>query len=794
MERPLTAAEIAAAAAPQGGICIGTPRATAQVVLGSPVASAQTPAAPPLPAAASLEESLPPWPDRLIADASSHPFLLYGVFAFLPWSERAGGLCRLSKQLRQFLRPEDGRAYFWRWLCGLLRAEARLLLPDDESDLVFVAGGDGNQSGEWRALFGELWPLRHQFLAAVHGQGKASSICAVPGVSDAGRLAASCRMRPGDTGPPPEGATAEADASVSLPLHQRVALLRQARPELTRKEAMLLVMKKGSDDEEEGVTLVLEKKTAPEEGNREPSPENRDSAEDAPAEASGEEGGAEAVEEVEEAELGDGAATQAESGGFTASILSVTPGPCGSVLTVSPGIGIRNWEFDHVFGETVPQCDLYRRCGLRFAARLLNGVNGALIVYGQTGSGKTHTMFGPHRDALTMNAAEAGGSSASEEGLVPRVAAHVLQGAAQRREAGFEVMLGASYVEVFGNDVSNLLGGPIGRNRGANQRLGHCYVLEGQCEEPVPDLEAFETILRRGEENKRRASTAMNARSSRAHVMVILRLRQRAPDQERFVESTLFLVDLGGSERVSKSHANEKVRAPGAVNVGGGEVLRVSWQEYYACRERITETVHINKGLLTLKRCVQAINERQECLQAGRPAPRVPFHDSKLTMLLQPALSGEACTSIIVCASPESRHAEETVQSLRFGELCSRVEQRRGGQAPDVGEAIAQAVERIDVELKELEANIRSKERWEWRATQRAHVVDEKDTGGTVCHKDEVMELGLKGAVEIRADDGTSAKNTVEHTVWGQVLVGAEAENARRDALLLQRQKLLGQE
>lgn len=244
----------------------------------------------------------------------------------------------------------------------------------------------------------------------------------------------------------------------------------------------MLVMNKGSDDEEEGVTLVLEKKTAPEEGKGEPPPKNRDNAEDAQAEASGEEGGAEEVEEVEEAEPGDGAATQAEGGGFTASILSVTPGPGGSVLTVSPGVGIRNWEFDHVFGETVPQRDLYRRCGLRFAARLLNGVNGALIVYGQTGSGKTHTMFGPHRDAVSVNAAEHGGALASEEGLVPRIAAHILQGVAQRRGAGFEVMLGASYVEVFGNDVSNLLGGQIGRNRGANQRLGHCYVLEGQCE------------------------------------------------------------------------------------------------------------------------------------------------------------------------------------------------------------------------------------------------------------------------------------------------------------------------
>ena len=65
--------------------------------------------------------------------------------------------------------------------------------------------------------------------------------------------------------------------------------------------------------------------------------------------------------------------------------------------------------------------------------------------------------------------------------------------------------------------------------------------------------------------------------------------------------------------QVSKSKANENVCCPGGVNVGDEEakacptsrvmsvpeccqVSRVSWQEYYKCRERITETNHINKA------------------------------------------------------------------------------------------------------------------------------------------------------------------------------------------------------
>mmetsp|Transcript_91443 Transcript_91443/g.284448 ORF Transcript_91443/g.284448 Transcript_91443/m.284448 type:complete len:501 (-) Transcript_91443:48-1550(-) len=448
------------------------------------------------------------------------------------------------------------------------------------------------------------------------------------------------------------------------------------------------------------------------------------------------------------------------------------------------------FKFDGILSMKVTQEEVFNTVAKPVIDDVLQGINGTIFAYGQTGSGKTHTMFGPP-GAL---GGEAGLAQDGQGGLVPQIAAEVLSGMQARRAAGFEVTLGASYVEVFGNDVSDLLGGALGTNRAANQRMAHRYVLTGQCEEPVNSSEDFAAMLARGEENKRQASTAMNERSTRAHVLVILRLRQRAPGQSEPLQSILSLVDLGGSERVSKSKANEGVKAPGGLKSGDEELARVSWQDYYAARERITETNHINKGLLTLKRCIAALNERQQCVKEGREPPRVPFHDCKLTMLLEPALDGDSRTSVVICCSPDDDHAEETVQSLRFGEMCSNVQQERRAGASDAGAAVAQALRQIDDELREVEAKIRTKERWEWRRTIRTDVIDEKNTGGTVCHHDEEMELGLKGAVEIMADDGTSKKETVEHEVLGQVLVGAEEENARREELLKQRRRILGQD
>lgn len=633
---------------------------------------------------------------------------LFLVASYLPWSSRLRVLPRLSAEFQGHLREEST---YWRWLCQCLCEEARLYMPAPDADVRLLAGG-----GRWRAFLLELWPLRHRFAGAASGPpapAEAREEC---------RLAAYCRLRP----PRGEPARGSAVPVKLMPVSQRLALLRQAHPELSQKQAMQRLLQQDS------------------------------------AAAGGPDPGAPA----------------SVASGFTSSVLSVTPGDAGSVLTVSPGIGIRGWDFDHVFGDTATQDDLYRRCGLRLAVDLLNGGSGALVVYGQTGSGKTHTMFGPPGRG-------GDGPGATDRGLVPKIIEEVLEGLEARRAAGFDAALSVGFVEVFGSGVKNLLA-----DGAAEGAAGNIDVNLGGYEEEVADWAAMASLLARGEENKRIASTAMNERSTRAHVLVILRLRLRAPDQREHVEATLSLVDLGGSERLSKSGANEGVRAMGWKS-GEQDEPRPTWQEYYHGREKLQETANINTSLLALKRCIHALNERPRFAEAGKPVPRVPFRDSKLTLLLQRIFTGESRTSMVFCCSPEDQHADETVQSLRFGEMCSRVVAQRDGAPPDACAAVAQALQQLDAELKEVELEIRQKEVWEWRATTRTDLVSEIAAGGHVV-ADEVMELGGKGAVEFYKDDGTEKKQTVDHTVWGQVLVGAEAENARREELLRRRQRLLG--
>ena len=119
-----------------------------------------------------------------------------------------------------------------------------------------------------------------------------------------------------------------------------------------------------------------------------------------------------------------------------------------------------------------------------------------------------------------------------------------------------------------------------------------------------------------------------------------------------------------------------------------------------------------------LKRCVYALRDAtSQANQKRRQKLRVPFYDSMLTQLLEPALGGPSRTVILVGASQEPEHAEETVGTLRFGEAVRLVE--RSGETDNVSKAVRVAVAAIDAEVKEIEVLIKEKEHWVTRTTKK---------------------------------------------------------------------------
>lgn len=345
------------------------------------------------------------------------------------------------------------------------------------------------------------------------------------------------------------------------------------------------------------------------------------------------------VKEIEaEAETeADDAPRRAPSG---AKVLAVQPT---RVVVHVPGAGVRPFPFSRVF-EDEDQARVHASVGAPAVAAVLNGLNACVLCYGQTGSGKTHTAFGP------PGALEA--SDDATDGLVIRTLRDLLRA---------DVSVALQYLEIYNETVVDLLTGEPCDVRRDNGELTGCVEAE------VGSTDDALRLLRAGSVRKRFAATQMNARSSRAHSVVVARVRQSRGD--RILESTLQLVDLAGSERIYKSGAIKDAT-------------------------RCGEAVAINGSLMVLGKVIAALVE-------GRA--HVPYLESKLSCLLRAALGGASRTTAVVCCRRRHDHADETLQALRFGKRCALVtnfaEQVAASSAAD-------ALKTIDATIAQCEQSL----------------------------------------------------------------------------------------
>ena len=308
-------------------------------------------------------------------------------------------------------------------------------------------------------------------------------------------------------------------------------------------------------------------------------------------------------------------------------------------------------------------------------------INNLLRLYFAT-SGKTHTMYGDNDLKIYED-----GILPPSWGLVPRSVYEVFQAIEYRKKninLDFDVEIGISYIEIFGDSVTDLLRGgkSCGQSKVATQR----YVLDGSAEKIVTSMNDTLELLNIGEKQKRKAATAMNERSSRAHSIFIMRMTQTCRSTSVKTKNRLLLADLGGSEQLKKSQP---------LQTGDQK------QNDYVRKQRAREAVNINLGLLALKQCVEALNKK---------ASFVPYTDSKLTMLLSTGLGGDSKTSIIVCGAQEQRHGNETISALKFGQICRGIHNNAKITNTNM---IQELLENIDKKIANCEENIKKYERWE---------------------------------------------------------------------------------
>ncbi|XP_030592803.1 kinesin-like protein KIF27 [Archocentrus centrarchus] len=297
----------------------------------------------------------------------------------------------------------------------------------------------------------------------------------------------------------------------------------------------------------------------------------------------------------------------------------------------------RLFSFDHAFGASASQDEVYESCVHRLVESLVDGDNATVFCYGQTGSGKTYTLGGANQD--------------EEGGIIDRVAQDVFLFLADKRRQsdGVDVTVKVTYMELYREELRDLLElQTIQKELSIREDKRGNTVVVGAKEVVVTSAEELLSVVEMGNALRHTGTTGMNVHSSRSHTIltlqVILSCHNNNSSLKSFNSSKLCLVDLAGSERAGKTG-----------NTGA----------------RLKETAYINTGLLALGNVIRALSE-----QGNSGSVHIPYRDAKITRLLRDSLGGTAHTLMVVCVSPSHHFVAETLSVLQFASKARYIHNR----------------------------------------------------------------------------------------------------------------------
>lgn len=404
-----------------------------------------------------------------------------------------------------------------------------------------------------------------------------------------------------------------------------------------------------------------------------------------------------------------------------------------------------DYVYDNVFGTYDDNAKVYDSAAKRLVRRVMEGYHGTVFAYGMTGTGKTFSMQG----------------TTTSPGVIPLAITDIFSYI--RETPHREFLLRVSYLEIYNEKIHDLLAAPVNGTGGGPQeeiklredsRRG--VYASPLKEEIVQSPTQLLRVIHRGDLARRTGSTQWNARSSRSHavVQIVVESRERVAggttqESKRIAMlpsgvrvSTLSLIDLAGSERAADD------------------------------KERQKEGAHINKSLLTLGTVISKLSASKD--KNGNPLDKdgkhLPYRDSKLTRLLQPALSGSSLVSILCtiqigtsnASTAASTHAMENLNTLKFAARAkNNIVSHAKKATEEVGSGVnAGLLERYRTEIANLRSQLENqkksggepKEEKQEEGGDEGTTTLEKTT--EVRHEEQMLEMQLAR---------TALKERIEH-------------------------------
>ncbi|GBG25803.1 Kinesin-related protein 4 [Hondaea fermentalgiana] len=358
------------------------------------------------------------------------------------------------------------------------------------------------------------------------------------------------------------------------------------------------------------------------------------------------------------------------------------------------------FAFDRVFAPDEQTVDVYTDQVAGLVERVVEGYNATILAYGQTTSGKTHTITG----------------SDDEKGIL-QLALEDLFDLIRKDgfDAAYRFSVNVSYCEIYQEVVRDLLD-PAKHHLSIADDPQRGPLVRGLTEVTVSTAQEALDLVSKGQETRKVGVTQISASSSRSHSIFQVRVESRprlddavneshdngVPDAEPLetpassapassandalrkwahsyerplAVSTLSVIDLAGSERVSKTQARG---------------------------ERLKEAGFINKSLAALGNVIAAIN-------AG--SSHIPFRSCKLTRLLTSALGGNSYTAMICCVTPSILHHDESRSTLQFAHRASKIKTHAKLNQVETGDKILEAFRtQVGTLQRELALNVSEKQ------------------------------------------------------------------------------------
>ncbi|EEF38964.1 kinesin-like protein KIN-14T [Ricinus communis] len=284
----------------------------------------------------------------------------------------------------------------------------------------------------------------------------------------------------------------------------------------------------------------------------------------------------------------------------------------------------KSYTFDRVFHPGAVQDEVFSEVEPVIKS-VLDGYNACIFAYGQTGTGKTFTMEG----------------TPDEPGVVPRTFEALFK---QAVESNHSFLINFSMLEIYMGNLKDLL---LPKPTRPTDPISACLSVQTDPEGgieidnlvsiQVNDFHQALRLYRLGCRFRSTASTNSNITSSRSHCMIRIVITCFDAPERRRKKNKIWLVDLGGSERVLKTKA---------------------WGK------RLDEGKAINLSLSALGDVINALQRKKR---------HIPYRNSKLTQVLKDSLGDDSKTLMLVHVSPKEEDLCETICSLNLATRAKNI-------------------------------------------------------------------------------------------------------------------------